>query len=89
MVANPQSNGIKERMHLTMVDMLRTIKFTVKDDSEAAWCTEVGSMLQAVAWALRLTVNSIMKMTPANLLFKKDIVLNKEIDVKWTANKEQ
>ena len=23
-VANPQSNGIKERMHLTMADMLRT-----------------------------------------------------------------
>ena len=68
-VANPQSNGIKERMHLTMADMLRTMKFTVANDSEGAWRTEVDSMLQAVAWALCSTVNSTTKMTPANLLF--------------------
>ena len=88
-VANPQSNGIKERMHLTMADMLQTMKFIVKNDSEGAWRTEVDSMLQAVAWALRSTVNSTTKMTPANLLFNKDMVLNKEVDVNWATIKEQ
>ena len=72
-----------------MADMLRTMKFTVADDSEGAWRTEVDSMLQAVAWALRSTVNSTTKMTPANLLFNKDMVLNKEIDVNWLTIKEQ
>ena len=69
--------------------MLRAMKFTVKDDSEGAWRTEVESMLQAVAWALRSTMNPTTKMAPVSLLFNKDMVLNKEIDVNWTAIKEQ
>ena len=34
-VMNPQSNGIKERMHLTMADMLRTCVFSMKDDRDS------------------------------------------------------
>ena len=76
-VANPQSNGIKERMHLTMADMLRTMKFTVSDESEGAWRMEVDAALQAVAWAIRSTISANTKLTPANLLFKKYMILNK------------
>ena len=88
-VANPQSNGIKERMHLTMADMLRTMKFTVSDDSEGAWWTEVDAVLQAVAWAIRLTVSSTTKLAPANLLFNRDMVLNKEVAVNLDAIKSR
>ena len=42
---NPRSNGVKERMHLTMTDMLRTIKFKVTDAKEGTWRTEVDAAL--------------------------------------------
>lgn len=36
---NPQSNGVKERMHLTVADMLRTMSFETIDDNEMTWRT--------------------------------------------------
>lgn len=80
-VMNPQSNGIKERMHLTMANMLRTIKFTMKDDLEGTWRTEVDAILQAVAWVLRSTVGTTLRHTPANLVFNKDMILNNTVKV--------
>ena len=88
-VLNPQSNGIKERIHLTMADMLRTVKFTVKDDREGTWQTEIDTILQAVAWALRSTVGTTVKHAPSNLVFNKDMILNNEVKVNWTAIKNQ
>ena len=87
--ANPQLNRIKERMHLTMVDMLRTMKFTVRNDSEGAWRTEVDAASEAVAWAIRSTVNTNTRLAPANLLFKRDMILNKEVTVNWNAIRQQ
>ncbi len=47
-------------------------------------------MLQAVAWALRLTVNTTRtKQAPANLLLNKDMILNEEIAINWDTIKEQ
>jgi len=88
-VLNPQSNGIKERMHLTMADMLRTVKFTVKDDLEGTWRMEIDTILQAVAWALRATVGPTWKHAPANLVFNKDMILNNEVRINWKAIKNQ
>jgi transposase InsO family protein len=46
-VRNPKSNGVIERVHLTMGDMLRTITFTGKD-----WMPEAQRTLDVVAWAI-------------------------------------
>jgi transposase InsO family protein len=46
-VRNPKSNGVIERVHLTMGDMLRTITFTGTD-----WMLEAQRTLDAVAWAI-------------------------------------
>ena len=73
-VMNPQASGIKERMYLTMADMLRTMTFKVPDDKAVTWRTEVDAILQAVAWAIRSMVHAGMKYAPANLLFTKDMV---------------
>lgn len=35
-VLNPQANGIKKRMHLTMADILQMMKFQVKDSKEGS-----------------------------------------------------
>lgn len=87
MVMNLQTNGIKERMHLLVADMMGTMTFKVDIPKEGIWHIEVDILLQAVAWAIRSTVNAGMKYAPTNLLFNKDRNLNKEIQVNWTAIK--
>ena len=82
-VLNPQSNGVKERMHLTMADMLHTMSITVQNESEGAWRTEVDAALQAVAWALRSTVSAGVKYSPANLALGRDMILNNSVQVDW------
>ena len=87
-VMNPQSNGVKERMHLTMADMLRSMTFEVDDESERAWRNEAQIALQAVTWALRSTVNASTKVSPANMVFKRNMVLNQAVKVNWEAIKK-
>ena len=72
-----------------MANMLRTVKFTVKDDREGTWETEIDTILQAVAWVLRATVGTTVKHAPANLVFNKDMILNNEVKVNQTAIKNQ
>ena len=85
---NLQANRVKEQMHLTMADMLRTMTFNVDNVKEATWRTEVDAILQAVAWAIRSTVSAGLKYAPVNLLFNKDMILNKKVQVTWTVIKE-
>jgi transposase InsO family protein len=51
-IRNPRSNGVIERVHLIMGDMLRTITFTGKD-----WILETQRRLDAVAWAISTTIS--------------------------------
>ena len=80
-----QVNGIKEHMHLIMVNMIRMMAIKVDDTKVVTWKMEVDAMLQAVAWAIRSTVNEGMKYAPTNLLYNKDMILNKDVEVNWTA----
>jgi hypothetical protein len=52
-IRNPRSNGVIERVHLTMGDMLRTITFSGSD-----WFNDMQCTLDAVAWAVGMTVLS-------------------------------
>ena len=91
-VLNPRSNGIKERMHLTMADMLRTMTLKVKNDNESVWKVELEAALQAIAWAMRSTVSNGTKYSPANLTFGRDMILNEEVKINWDsikANREK
>ena len=49
-VKNPQANGMVEKMHLSMGDMIRTSKF-----ESDTWEEEVDLLLQSIAWAIRST----------------------------------
>ena len=84
-VLNPRSNGIKERMHLTMADMLRKMTFKVADAKEGTWQTKVDAALQAIAWALRATVSAGTKYSPAKMALGREMILNQEIRVNWEA----
>ncbi len=77
-VRNPKSNGVIERSHLTMADMLRTISF-VGDD----WLIEAQRTLDAVAWAIRTTVNLDLRYSPCHLAFSQDMLFRKAVLIDW------
>jgi hypothetical protein len=77
-VRNPRSNGVIERVHLTMGDMLRTMTF-----SDSDWFTDLQHTLDAVAWAVRTTVNPTIKHSPCHLAFSQDMIFCHAIKVDW------
>jgi transposase InsO family protein len=77
-IRNPKSNGVVERVHLTMGDMLRTITFQGED-----WMTEAQRTLDAVAWAIRTTVNPDLKYSPCHLAFSQDMLFRRAVIVDW------
>jgi hypothetical protein len=75
-VQNPQANAIVERLHRMMGDMMRTklVKHHAHDDPIRDICT-------AVAYGIRATVHGTTKMTPAQLVFQKDMILRTNVEV--------
>lgn len=68
-VRNPRSNGIIERVHLTMVDMLCSMTFNGYD-----WFVDMQRSLDAVAWAIRVSINPNIKYSPCHLAFNHDML---------------
>ncbi len=68
-VRNPSSNGVVERVHLTMGNMLRTMTFRGAD-----WFQDMQRALDAVAWAVRTTINPNIKHSPCHLAFNQDMI---------------
>ncbi len=77
-VRNPKSNGIIERVHLTMADMLRTITFAGDD-----WLIEAQRRLDAVAWAIRTTVNPDLRYSPCHLAFSQAMLFRRAVIIDW------
>jgi transposase InsO family protein len=75
---NPKSNGVIERVHLTMADMLRTITFAGAD-----WLLEAQRTLDAVAWAIRTTVNPDLRYSPCHLAFNQDMLFRRAVIIDW------
>jgi transposase InsO family protein len=69
---NPQSNGIIERVHLTLNDSLRTAEIDGTEmDENDPW----GPFLASAAYAIRSTFHTTLKATPGQLVFGRDMVL--------------
>jgi len=79
-VRNPKSNGVIERVHLTMGDMLQTMTFSGSD-----WFANMQRALDAVAWAICTTVNPNIRHSPYHLAFSHDIIYRHAITLDWTA----
>jgi hypothetical protein len=77
-VRNPKSIGVIERVHLTMEDMLRTMTFHGSD-----WFADMQRALDAVAWAVRTTVNPNIKHSPCHLAFNHDMIFRRAINIDW------
>jgi len=79
-VHNPKSNGVIERVHLTMGDMLRTMTFSGSD-----WFTDMQRTLDAVAWAVRTTINPAIKHSPCHLAFNQDMIYRHAVQIDWNS----
>ncbi len=77
-VKNPQSNGVIERVHLTMGDMLRTLTFSGVD-----WFEDMQRALDAVVWAVRTIINPNIKHLPCHLAFHHDMIFHRAVAVNW------
>jgi len=79
-VRNPRSNGVVERVHLTMGDMLQMMTFRGAD-----WFQDMQRSLDAVAWAVHTTINPNIKYSPCHLAFNQDMIFCQAIKVDWEA----
>ena len=68
---NPQSNAIIERIHLVILNMLRTLELSdvIWNDEDRIWDT----CLAKISWAMRSTYNSTLKYSPGQIMFNRDI----------------
>jgi hypothetical protein len=84
-VRNPQVNSILERIHQTLGNIIRT--FEVHEsylDENDPW----KGLLAAAMFALRATVHTTTKATPAQLVFGRDAIMNVQFQADWNAIKE-
>ena len=75
-VENPQANGVLERVHQTISNMIRT-----KRMENQPW-TEI---LPSVAFAIRATQHSTLKASPAQLVFGRDMINDTSFTADWVS----
>jgi transposase InsO family protein len=69
---NPQSNGIIERVHLTLNDSLRIAEIDGREmDEKDPW----GPFLASAVYSICSTFHTTLKATPGQLVVGRDMVL--------------
>jgi hypothetical protein len=83
---NIQSNGIIERVHLTLNDALRTSEIGGREmDEKDPW----GPFLPSDAYAIRSTFHTTLEATPGKLVFGRDMLLPITFMADWGAIEQQ
>jgi hypothetical protein len=85
LMQNPQANAIIERAHQMLGNLIRSFQLQDKPyyDPDDPW----GGILVAVAFALRSTYHTTLQAMPGQLIFGRDMVLNVQHLIDWTAIK--
>ncbi|CAB9510525.1 Retrotransposon protein [Seminavis robusta] len=79
---NPQANGIVERVHQVLGNMLRTFELEEEElDGHDPW----SSFLSAAAYAIRSTYHTTLEATPAELIFGRNMLLPVQFKADWEA----
>ena len=84
-VRNPQANGVLERVHQVLGNMIRTLE--ISEDPKKArihW----DDILQPCAWAVRSTYHTGMKATPGQLIYGRDMIHDISFKVNWELIKQ-
>ena len=83
---NPQANAMVERAHATLHNMIRSN--SIKDKRDLAF-EKWDGVLSAVAFAMRATVHTTNRATPAQLVFGRDAMLNVNFEANWQYIKDR
>ena len=79
---NPQANAMVERAHATLHEMVRTVQVRDKRDLPTLR-NQWGGILSAVGFAMRSTVHTTNRATPAQLVFNRDAIHNVRFEADW------
>ena len=83
---NPQANSILERAHQTIGNILRTFQVNKTElELEDPW----KGILSAVIFAMRSTVHTTTQVTPMQLVFGRDAIMNLTFDANWQLIKQR
>jgi transposase InsO family protein len=81
---NPRSNGVIERVHLTMGDMLQTMKFSGNHCFK-----DIQGALDAAVWAVRTSVNPTIKYLPCHLACNQDMIVCHAVKKDWASVRKE
>jgi len=84
-VKNPQANSIVERSYLTIAENLRTMNLSARTFDEDS----IHAVLQNVAFGFRATYHSILRSSPGQLVFGRDMIVNATYVANWKTIKDQ
>ncbi len=86
-VKNPQVNGILERVHQVLGQMLRTAEL---DMADSVTPNDVDVFLDNAAWAIRFTYHTVLKPSPGAAIFGwRDMLLDIPFMADWCKIGEQ
>ncbi len=78
---NPQANAILERVHGVFNDMLRTSGL---DDSDTIDDLRIDQFITNAAWAIRSTYHTVLKATPGEAIFGRDMLFDIPFVADWS-----
>ncbi len=86
MVKNPQVNGILERVHQVLGQMLWTAEL---DMADSVTPDDVNIFLDNAAWAIRSTYHRVLKASPGAAIFGQDMLFDIPFVADWHKIGEQ
>ena len=81
-VKNPQANGILERTHQVIGNLLHSSRLIAQDLHTISAQQE---LLMPVMWAINTTFHMTLKASPAQLAFNRDMILPTSFAANWYA----
>jgi hypothetical protein len=86
---NPQSNAVRERMHQTVGNVLRTLLHGNPPQNIANSAQYVDEALSIVMHTMQAGVHSTLGSSPGNLVFNRDMQLNIPLIADWHASTQR
>ena len=80
---NAQGNSQHKRMHLLMVELLRTQRDEILIPKKSNANKEIRKLLASVAFALRSRCSTVTKYSPSELIFNRDMIIHQKELVNW------
>ena len=79
-IYNPRSNGIIERIHQVLRDNIATFELNKQELPET---NPFDSFIASASWAIRSSFHSVLRATPGQLVFGRDMLLDLKFKANW------